>query len=60
MTCKLNPAIKKVVSPIVLIFPYGERKQYKNGKETASALDGRFIIESICAEGRTIVVKASS
>lgn len=46
--------IEKVVSPVVLVVN-SEKKQYENGK--AAAAEQNFIVESICAEGGTIVVK---
>lgn len=48
-------AIEKVVSPVVLVFPDGEKKEFKNGKE--AVLDSGFAVESICADGGTVVIK---
>lgn len=48
-------AIEKVVSPVVFIFPNGERKEFKCGKE--AAIDSGFAVESICADGGTVVIK---
>ena len=47
--------IEKVVSPVVLVFPDGEKKQFENGK--AAAVEKDFIVESIYAEGGSVVVK---
>lgn len=47
--------IEKVISVVVIIFPDSEKKQYENGK--AVAVESNFVVESICAEGGTIVVK---
>lgn len=46
--------IKQIVSPVVLVVN-GEKKQYENGK--AAAVEKNFVVESICAEGGTIVVE---
>lgn len=36
MTYHLEPWIKKIVSPIVLIYPDGERQDFHNGAEVAA------------------------
>ncbi len=46
--------IEKVISPVVLVIN-GEKKQYENGK--AAPVEKDFVVESICAEGGTTVVK---
>ncbi len=47
--------IASIVSPVILFFPDGEKKQYDNGK--AAAQEEEFVIESIYPEGGTIVLK---
>lgn len=48
-------AIEKIVSPVILVFPDGEKKQCENGKAVAEC--GGFAVESICADGGTVVIK---
>lgn len=35
MTYKLNPEIRKIIFPIVMIFPDGTKQQYESGKAAA-------------------------
>ena len=58
MTYKLNPEIAKITSPVVLIFPNGERKQFENGTEAYSAVfENRYLIQELCAVNDAIEMK---
>ena len=35
MTYKLNPIIELITCPVVLVFPYGARHEYRSGKAAA-------------------------
>lgn len=57
MTYKLNPELKKIVSPVVLDIN-GERTKYPNGEAlTKLTLDKNFLVESISIEDAVIVVR---
>lgn len=50
MTYKLNPAIKKIVSPVVIVFEDGHRREFSDGKSAASAIfDKHYIVTCIKA-----------
>lgn len=37
MTYKLNPELSKILSPVILLFPDGNREEYENGRFAAEA-----------------------
>ena len=50
MTYKLTPEIRKIVSPVVLVFPDGNRHEYGSGETLAEAVfEERYIISSLRA-----------
>lgn len=60
MTYKLNPAIGKIESPVILYLPSGERRRYRNGAGVVEDLfDRRFMIESLRAVENTVEVVLS-
>ena len=57
MTYKLNPEIGKIVSPVVLIFPDGERKKYLTGAAVCEAVfDRRFLVKAVRAVENTVEI----
>lgn len=57
MTYKLNPAIGKIESPVILCLPSGERREYQNGAEvTEDVFDHKYLIESLRAVGDTVEI----
>ena len=57
MTYKLNPAIGKIESPVILFLPSGERREYQNGTEvTEDVFDHKYLIESLWAVGDTVEI----
>lgn len=58
MTYKLNPEVRKIGSPVTLIFPDGTEKIFKSGSEVESAVfDKHYIITEITAEDSKIKLK---
>ena len=58
MTYKLNPEIGKIQSPVVIIFPGGERREYIDGAAVAEdVFDKGFIVESLRAVENTVEIK---
>lgn len=58
MTYKLNPVIRKIISPIVLIFPDGTKQQYEGGKAAADAVFGhKYVISTMHAVNDFIELK---
>lgn len=58
MTYKLNPEIRKIISPIVLIFPDGTKRQYESGKDAVDAVfDHKYTISTLCAVNDIIELK---
>ena len=50
MTYHLEPWIEKITSPVTLIYPDGERQEYRDGKEiTNHAFAGKHKIGMVCA-----------
>ena len=48
MTYKLNPELRKILSPIVLIFPDGTKQQYESGKAAADdVFDHKYLISTL-------------
>lgn len=58
MTYKLNPEIRKIISPIVMIFPDGTKQQYESGKAAAyTVFDHKYTISTLCAVNDIIELK---
>ena len=58
MTYKLNSEIRKINSPIVLIFPDGTKQQYESGKDAVNAVfDHNYTISALCAVNDIIELK---
>ena len=58
MNYKLNPELRKIISPIILIFPDGTEKFFTSGAETANAVfDKRYDIVEITAKDNMIRLK---
>ena len=58
MTYKLNPEIQKIMSPVILLFPNGDRQEYDNGKKVAEdAFVCKFIVSEMRAVNGRIEVK---
>ena len=58
MTYKLNPSLEKIQSPILLIFPDGERREYKDGAAVVEdVFDKMLLIETVRAVGNTVEIK---
>ena len=58
MTYKLNPSLEKIQSPVVLIFPDGERREYINGVAVVEdVFDQMLLIDTIRAVGDTVEIK---
>lgn len=51
MTYKLNPEIRKILSPVILIFPNGDKREYDNGKKAA---DDTFACKFTVSEMRAV------
>ena len=50
MTYKLEPGLARISSPIVLVMPDGEKREYGDGKEMAEAVfDHRLAVGEIRA-----------
>ena len=55
MTYKLNPAIEKIISPVVLLLPDGTRHTYENGKSVCEAVfEQRYTVKEIRAAENTV------
>ena len=58
MTYKLNPELKKIRSPVTLIFPDGTEKNFASGAEIVNAVfDKKYLISEITAEDSKIRLK---
>ena len=58
MTYKLPPALGKILSPVVLVFPDGTRRDYKDGKAAAEAIfDQKYSIDSLKAFDNIILIQ---
>ena len=58
MTYKLNPAIGKIQSQVVLVFPDGERKKYITGAAACEdVFDRKFVVETIRAVENIVEIK---
>ena len=57
MTYKLNPEIGKILSPVVLTFPDGERKKYINGAVVIEDVFNKMLlIETVRAVENTVEI----
>lgn len=60
MTYRLEPIIEKIVSPVVLIFPDGNKKEYKSGaKACEDTFNHKYVAESIRATDNKIDITLS-
>ena len=58
MTYKLNPEIRKILSPVVLIFPDGTKQQHASGKAAADTVfDHKYLISTLRAINDAIELK---
>ena len=58
MTYKLNPVIRKIASPIMLVFPDGTKQQCESGKAAADAVfDHKYVISTMHAVNDAIELK---
>lgn len=57
MTYKLNPALSKILSPIILILPDGNKQEYENGNELVEAVfDKCYMVKSMKAVSNSIEI----
>lgn len=60
MTYRLNPEVEKIISPIVLIMPDGEKRVFENGEAVAGAtFEKRYIISSLQVVKDSVEIKLS-
>ena len=58
MTYKLNPSLEKIQSPVILILPDGERREYIDGAAvTEDVFNKMLLIDSLRAVGNTVEIK---
>ena len=58
MTYKLNPELRKLRSPVVLVFPDGETRAFENGTAVTEAVfDRSYQLEALRARDGVIEVK---
>ena len=58
MTYKLNPELRKIQSPVVLVFPDGETREFECGFAVAEAdFEQRYLIQAIRALDSIIEIK---
>lgn len=58
MTNKLNPEIRKILSPVVLTYPDGTKQQYESGKAVADAVfDHKYEISILSAVNDIVELK---
>lgn len=56
MTYKLNPQLRLITSPVILLFD-GEEKNYPDGESlTTLEFAKRYVIDSISARDETVIV----
>ena len=56
MTFKLNPQLRLIKAPVILVVD-GEEQKYLNGESlTALEFDQRYVVDSISARDNTVVV----
>lgn len=50
MTYRLEPGLARIISPITLHFPDGEKMEFKNGQEAAEAVvENKYVVKEIQA-----------
>ena len=55
MTYKMNPELRKIRSPVTLIFPDSTEKNFESGSEIVNVVfDKRYVITEITAEDSKI------
>lgn len=58
MTYKLNPSLEKIQSPVILILPDGERREYIDGAAVVEdVFDKMLLINTVRAVGNTVEIK---
>ena len=58
MTYKLNPEIRKILSPVVLVFPEGSKQWYEDGKAATDAVfDHKYVIFTLRTVNDAIELK---
>ena len=58
MTYKLNPEIRKILSPVVLVFPDRTKQQYEDGNTAADAVfDRKYVISTLQAVDDIVELK---
>ena len=56
MTFKLNPQLRLITAPVIIVID-GEERSYLDGESlTVLEFDQRYVIDSIGAQGNTVVV----
>lgn len=57
MTYRLNPAIEKIASPVIIVFPNGVEREYECGKSAAeSSFDCRYCVSEVKARDSKIAI----
>lgn len=57
MTYKLNPALSKILSPIILVFPNGKKLNFINGDDLVEAVfDKCYMVKSLRAIEGTVEI----
>ena len=58
MTYKLNPEIRKIESPVVLVKPDGQKLKYTSGDLAAEAVfDKQYVVKALRAVDNTIEIE---
>ena len=58
MTYKLNPIIEKIVSPVSIVLPGNEMREYRDGAEAAAdTFKSNYQIKSISTDGGTVIIR---
>ena len=58
MTYKLNPEIRKILSPVMLVFPDGTKQRYESGEAVADAVfDHKYVVSALLAVDDIIELK---
>ncbi len=57
MTYKLEPSLEKIISPVILLFPDGIRKEYPDGESVRKQVfNVKYLVDSIRATGNAAEV----
>ena len=60
MTYKLDPSLSRITSPVLLILPNGEAKEYKNGALVIrDVFDQKYSVADMKAVGDVVVITLS-